>query len=70
MRYTVDRLEGGIAVCEDEDKAFVGISIEKLPKGIKTGDVLVSEDGKFTVDKSATEKKRAEISALQSKLWG
>lgn len=70
MRYIVDRLEGSIAVCEDESRTFVDIDLEKLPDGVRTGDILVEEEGVFTLDKSATEKRRAEIAALQNELWG
>lgn len=70
MRYIVDRLEGGIAVCEDENKEFVGISLEKLPEGIRSGDMIVETEEGFTVDRAAAEKRRAEIAALQNELWG
>lgn len=69
MRYIVDRLEGGIAVCEDENKAFVDIPAEKLPDGVQSGDIIVENDGIFAVDRSATDKRREEMSALQNSLW-
>lgn len=70
MRYIVDRLEGSVAVCEDESRTFVDIDVERLPDGVRTGDILVEEEGVFTLDKLATEKRRAEIAALQNELWG
>ena len=70
MIYSVDRLEGAFAVCEDSEGAYVRIGISELPDGVRSGDVLVSRDGKFYVDKIAADKRRAEISALQDKLLG
>lgn len=70
MRYIVDRIEGDIAVCEDDNNELVDISLDRLPEGVSSGDILTEEKGIFTVDMSATEKRRAEIAALQNKLWG
>ena len=58
-RYTVDRIEENIAVCEKEDMTFVQINISELPKGIKDGDCIVKNNGTYTIDISETEKRKA-----------
>ena len=70
MRYTVDRIEGSVAVCEDSDGVMKNIDLKKLPDNVKSGDILVFGDGRFIVDKKATSERRAEIAALQEKLLG
>lgn len=68
MRFTVDRIEGAFAVCEDSDGAMINIDLEELPSDVKSGDILVIRDGRFISDKKAAAEKRAELSALQEKL--
>ena len=70
MRYIIDRFEGAFAVCEDESGAFRNIEKSKLPKGIRSGDVVVFEEGSVFVDRAASDKRRTEIIALQNSLWG
>lgn len=36
----IDRIEEGIAVCEDAARGMVEIAVENLPKGAKEGSVL------------------------------
>ena len=40
MKYIIDRLEEGIAVCENELKKLISIPKDLLPDGLKEGDVL------------------------------
>ena len=40
MKYIIDRLEEGIAVCENELKKLISIPTDLLPDGLKEGDVL------------------------------
>lgn len=68
MRFTVDRIEGSFAVCEDSDGAMINVDLVKLPSDVKSGDILVIKDGRFISDKNAAAEKRAELSALQEKL--
>ena len=70
MRFTVDRIEGALAVCEDSEGTMINIDLKKLPPDLKSGDVMAFRDGRFTKDIAATSERRAEISALQKKLLG
>lgn len=70
MRFTVDRIEGSVAVCEDSDGVMKNIDLKKLPDNVKSGDIVVFMHGRFILDKTATLERRAKIAALQEKLLG
>lgn len=61
MKYIIDRLEEGIAVCENELKKMISIPKEHLPQDIKEGDLLSEDDGIFSIDKEATDKRRSQM---------
>lgn len=61
MKYIIDRLEEGIAVCENELKKMISIPKEHLPHDIKEGDLLSEDDGTFSIDKEATDKRRSQM---------
>ena len=50
MKYIIDRLEEGIAVCENELKKLISIPKDLLPDGLKEGDVLEEQEGRFLRD--------------------
>lgn len=59
--YIIDRLDEDFAVCEDEAKEQLLISMEQLPENAKEGDVLQEEDGYFSVNQEETEARRARM---------
>lgn len=61
MRYIVDRFEGDIAVCEDENKQLIEIRQSDLPYKTKRGDVLVQISDVFIKDDAETLKRREGI---------
>ena len=71
---TIDRLEGDIAVCEQADRTMVNIPLSQLPEGVGEGDVLVAAtaeagaDIAYTIDKEATDTRRAVAKALLERL--
>ena len=65
---TIDRKEGKFFVCYDENEIRKDIPENEIENG-SPGDVIVLKDGKYTVDKNLTEKKREEINNLQDSLW-
>lgn len=68
--YTVDRFEGELAVCEQEDGRFVQLPRADLPAGVKEGDVLTrSPQGVFAVAKDETARRRADAYAKQQALF-
>ena len=61
MKYIIDRLEEGIAVCENELKKLISIPKDLLPDGLKEGDVLEEQEGRFLRDEQGTEARRKEM---------
>lgn len=69
MKITIDRFEGKYAVCEKENLDIIHIEIDKLPKGVKEGDVLIIEGDNIRIDKDETENRRERIKKLMEDLW-
>ena len=69
MKIIIDRFEGNLALCEKEDKTILAIPKAQLPIGVKEGDVLVEENGSFSVDTEATYQRREKIAQLMNDLW-
>ena len=61
MKYIIDRLEEGIAVCENELKKLISLPKDLLPDGLKEGDVLEEQEGRFLRDEQGTEARRKEM---------
>jgi len=70
MHYIVDRIEGGLAVCEREDGAFEDIPLCQLPKGVRDGSMLVREDGAWALDLRAERERRKRLFEKQEGLFG
>ena len=68
MKYTIDRFEGGFAVCEDENTEFVNIEKKLLPKNFKEGAYFnMDENGQVSaLDNS---ERRARIESLMKQIW-
>ncbi|MBP3441365.1 MAG: DUF3006 domain-containing protein [Clostridia bacterium] len=58
MKYTVDRIEETIAVCEDENGNFVNFYTDKLPSGLREGDIFQIDNGEAVILKEETEERR------------
>lgn len=69
MKVVIDRFEGEYAVCENNDRTMMDIERSRLPIGAKEGDVLDLQEGKITIDREATDKRKKEIEQLTEDLW-
>lgn len=70
-RITIDRFDGIYAICEDKDKAFFAIELSDLPKGAKSGDVLlITDEGTLEIDVEETERRRQRVLEKQKKVLG
>ncbi len=69
MKYTIDRFEGTIAVCEDEQKNMVNIPKYRLPLEVKEGDIIVEVEGMLQIDDEETNERRKKAKQLMSKLF-
>ena len=45
MKYIIDRLEEGLAICETELRKRISVPVSHLPKEVKEGDVLREKAG-------------------------
>lgn len=70
MKYSVERIEENIVLCEDDDGNAVKMKLEDLPKGIREGDIIAKTDGGYTVDASETELRRRKMAELQKSVFG
>ena len=69
MKYTIQKFDGKIAVCEDEKKAVVNIPKYRLPLEAKEGDVIEEIDGMLQVDDIETNENRKKTKQLMNKLF-
>lgn len=67
--YSIDRIEGGFAVVEENDKSMKNIPLTELPEGVGEGDVLLLESGKYTIDEEETLRRKDAVKELQKKLF-
>lgn len=59
MKYTIDRISGEIAVCEDDNGDSVKLKASELPKGAREGDILFKENDVWCIDvKESSERRR------------
>ena len=60
---TIDRFEGGFAVCEDEDGKILNVDKTTIENSAKEGDIIFLSEGQgiFFVDKKKSEDRRRSI---------
>lgn len=64
----IDRFEGDMAVCEQDDHNIVNIARKRIPSTAREGDVLVLGEI-ITIDVEETEKRKAQLRELTEDLW-
>ena len=67
--FTIDRIEGGYAVCIDDNGKPHDIELSLIESGAKSGDVISDGAYGYKILRDETQKRRAEISALQDDLF-
>ncbi len=70
MTYVVDRIEGEVAVLQDEKEELHIVPLKELPSPLHRGDVIHGQKGAYTVDVEQTQKRRSRIQQLQERLRG
>lgn len=71
MRYVVDRIESGTAVCNCMSTgADLAIGADELPQGTREGDVLEKTADGYVRDVALTGKRLAELTARMDRLFG
>lgn len=68
--FIIDRIEENFAICEN---FFTGeqkeINKKEICSGVKEGDVLVKEDGKYKLDLEKTIKRKIEMKMKFDSIW-
>jgi len=67
-KYIIDRFEEGYAVLEREDGKIQNVLKSSLPE-VKKGDVIIFENGVYTVDNKETERRKKIIAEKLRKLF-
>ena len=68
--YAVDRIEGGIALCECIETGIrLTVDIAHLPPGTKEGDIILQDGDGFTLDKAQTEDRQKQLSDRLNRLF-
>ena len=67
-RFIVDRFEENFAVLEKEEGGTVDVLKSELPE-VREGDVLICENGCYTVDYEETQKRKELIREKMRKLF-
>lgn len=66
---TIDRIEGKIVVADNDGEQLM-LDISAFDGDVSEGDVIVeTSEGRYKVDKAATDKRRKDILNLQNSLW-
>lgn len=68
-KVTIDRLEGGFAVCEESDGTMSDIPVSDLPAEAAEGSVLLESDGAWVIDKNDEREKRDRIRRKMNRLF-
>ncbi len=69
MEVIVDRFEGKFAVCEKPNREMMDIRKEKLPEGVKEGDVLTISGDQITINPEKRKEREERINKLMNDLW-
>lgn len=70
ISYSIDRFEGEYAICENrETKEFINLKRDLLPKNCKSGDIIIFQNGKYSLDKESTQKEKDEIKKFVDTLF-
>lgn len=69
MKYTVDRIDDGYAVCEDENEKIVNFELNLLPEDVKEGNIIEKTDNGFVICSDETAERRKKMAALQNSIF-
>ena len=66
---SIDRIEGSLAVCEQDDGTMISVDISLFVPGTKEGGIYRFSDGKWVYDENETTRRREEAAALLAELF-
>ena len=70
MKYSVDRIEEKIAICEDDDGNVLKLNVDELPQEIREGDIIEKKENGFVIDADETQLRRKNMAELQRTIFG
>ena len=68
-KFTVDRIEGDIAVLECENGRFVNMELGSLPKNISEGDIIRFDANSCFLSEEETARRRQKMQKLIDRLF-
>ena len=69
MKYSVERIEEKVALCEDDLGKTVKLRLDELPENIREGDIIVRTENGYTIDSDDTSVRRKKMAEMQKKLF-
>lgn len=69
-KLTVEFIENNIAKCEKENKQFEEIDVSLLPKGVKSGDVVIFDGESYKIIAEETDLKKNKLLEMQANIFG
>ena len=69
MKYSVERIEENVALCEDGLGKTVKLRLDELPENIREGDIIVRTENGYTIDTDETSVRRKKMAEMQKKLF-
>lgn len=70
-KFVIDRIENGVAVCENNERQRIEINVKDLPKNAKEGSVIaILDNGETVLDIAETESRRKRLLKKQRRVFG
>lgn len=69
MKYSVERIEENIALCEDDLGKTVKLRLDELPENIREGEIIVRTENGYTIDSDETSARRKKMAEMQKRLF-
>ena len=69
MKYSVERIEENVALCEYDLGKTVKLRLDELPENIREGDIIVRTENGYTIDSDETSVRRKKMAEMQKKLF-
>ncbi|MDE6148984.1 MAG: DUF3006 domain-containing protein [Ruminococcus sp.] len=66
---SIDRFEGGYAVCVDDEENIVNIKKSLIEGNAVSGDIIEEKDSIYVILKDETKRRKEEIKKLQDELF-
>lgn len=69
MKYSIDRIEEKIAICEDDNGNILKLTLDELPQIIHEGDIIERTENGFVIDTGETQNRRKKMAELQKNIF-